>query len=82
MANQEAINEFKSMTLKELHEFLTAHDQTSYAEDSRVRLFCKKHYPYQYNHGITFALTMMYIDLSYALYESLQVAYVTLKDLA
>ena len=71
MKNQEAIEDLKNFSLEEMKEFLNANDQISFANDSKVRLFCKKHYPNAYEHGIVFALNMMYIDLSYALYEVL-----------
>ena len=71
MRNQSAVEEFKRMSLKQQKEFLDAHEQETFADNSKVRLFCKKHYPEAYSHGLTFALSMMYIDLSYALHEVL-----------
>ena len=72
MINNAAIEEFKSMTVDELQEFLNAHEQMSFADDSKVRIFCEKHYPEQCKLGFVFGLNAMYVDLSHALYDILQ----------
>ena len=82
MVNNAAIEEFESMTLEELKEFLNAHEQKSFADDSKVRIFCEKHYPEQCKLGFVFGLNMMYVDLSHALYSTLRMACTTIKDLA
>ena len=71
MVKKDAIEEFKKMSLEDIKEFLNADQQVSFADDSKVRLFCEQYYPFAYSHGISFAINAMYIDLSYALFEKL-----------
>jgi len=66
---------FMDMPIEELKEFVNANEQTSFAEDSKVRMFLNK-YDERFakkepGYGLPFAFVHMYVELSNALYQRL-----------
>ena len=74
MVNKNLVEEFKKMKQDELKVFIEADTQETFAEDSPVRIMLQKHTRFgedPHHYPISFALTEMYIALSYALYSRL-----------